>query len=169
MPHVRWIALLSLATALIAADEARAAKEKFDRKKPHVSFSGPLHLSGETLTVKIGLLLPAVQAGRPAESCSGLFDLRVVSAADSDGTPLAESANVRISAGDTAELRFDSDAASSGTAVDLYVVVYAREMDGVNTPGCVLRGQIETTDNTTGATTRSLPIRAGEFVALKKE
>ena len=145
------------------------AKEKFVRSKPHVNFSGPLRLSGETLTVKIGLLLPAVQAGRPAESCSGLFDLRIVSSADPDGTPLAESANVRISANDTAELRFDSDAASSGTPVDLYVVVYAREMDGVKTPRCVLRGQIETTDNITRATTRSLPVRAGEFVALEKE
>jgi hypothetical protein len=165
MPHLRWIALLVLATMLGTRDEARAAKEKFVRSKPHVNFSGPLHLAGETLTVRLGLLLPAVQAGRPAPACSGLFDLRVVSAADPDGTPLAESADVRVAAGGTAQVSFN---ASSPTPVDVYVVVYAREMEGVKTPDCVLRGRIETTDNATGATTRSLPLRASEFVALKK-
>lgn len=165
MPHVRWIALLLLATAFAMPDEARAAKEKFVRSKPHVNFSGPIRLSAETLTIKMGLLLPAVQAGRAAGSCSGMLDLRIVSAADPDGTPLAENAGVPISPGATTELSYDSGSASP---VDVYVVVVAREMDGVKTPDCILRGQIETTGNATGATTRSLPIRASEFVALKK-
>jgi hypothetical protein len=162
MAHLRWIALLPVAVALAAPDPSRAAKEKFVRSKPHVNFTGPLRLAAETLTVRLGLLLPAVQAGRPAPACSGLFDLRVVPAADPDGTPLAESADVRISAGDTAQVSFNAP-----SPVEVYVVVYAREMEGVRTPDCVLRGQIETTD-ATGATTRSLPVRASEFVALKK-
>jgi hypothetical protein len=133
MAHLRWIALLVLPIALAAPHEAWAAKEKFVRTKPHVNVSGPLHLAGETLTVRIGLLLPAVQAGRPAATCSGLFDLRVVSAADPDGTPLAESAGVRLSAGGNVQVSFNADSAPSGV-VDLYVVVYAREMEDVKTP-----------------------------------
>jgi hypothetical protein len=163
MSHLRWIALLVLATTLASPDPAPAAKEKFVRNKPHVNFSGPLRLVAETLTLRLGLLLPAVQAGRPATSCSGLFDLRVVRADDPDGTPLAENADVRLSAGGSAQVTFNASA-----PVEVYVVVYAREMEDVQTPDCVLRGQIETTDNATGATTRSLPVRAGEFVALKK-
>ena len=62
-----------------------------------------------------------------------------------------------------------SESASPVAPIDVYVVVVAREMDGVKTPSGVLRGQIETTDNTTGATTRSLRVRASEFVALKKQ
>ena len=58
---------------------------------------------------------------------------------------------------------------SPSAPIDVYVVIVAREMDGVKTPQCVLRGQIEMTDNSTGATTRSLPVRASEFVALKKK
>lgn len=168
MPYVRWIWLLVLATVLAAADESRAAKEKFVRSKPHVNLSGPLRLSGETLTVKMGLLTPAVQVGRLAEACSGMLDLRVVSAADPDGAPLAQAADVHISAGGTSNLSFDAGTASLGSPIDVYVVVVAREMDAVKTPNCVLRGQIETTDNATGTTTRSLPVRASEFVALKK-
>jgi hypothetical protein len=155
-----------LAIAFVTPNETRAAKEKFVRSKPHVNFSGPLRLSAETLTIKMGLLLPAIQAGRAAESCSGMLDLRIVAAADPAGAPLAENADVRISPGGTADLSYDPGTAGP---VDVLVVVVAREMDGVKTPDCILRGQIETTDNATGATTRSLPIRGSEFVALKKD
>jgi hypothetical protein len=165
MPHVRWIALLLLATAFAVPNEARAAKEKFVRSKPHVNVSGPIRLSAETLTVKIGLLLPAVQAGRPAGSCSGMLDLRILSVADPGASPLAENEGVAISPGGTAELSYDS---GSTGPVDVYIAVVAREMDGVKTPDCILRGQIETTDNATGVTTRSLPVRGSDFVALKK-
>lgn len=165
----RWIAVLSLSAAFAVADDARAAKEKFYRNKPHVNFSGPWQLRGETLSVKLGLLLPAVHVGRAPEECSGVLDIRVVRYSDPDGTPLAESAGLRLAAGGTASLSFDADSVSPNTPIDVYVVIVAREMDGVQTPQCVLRGQIEMTDNSTGARTRSLPVRASEFVALKRK
>ena len=90
MMYRRWIAVLVLSGAFAVADDARAAKEKFTRTKPHVNFSGPLRLLGETLSVKLGLLLPAIQAGRAPEDCSGVFDIRVVPYGNPDGTPLAE-------------------------------------------------------------------------------
>jgi hypothetical protein len=169
MARRRWIAVLSLVAACAVADEARAAKEKFVRNKPHVNISGPWRLSGETLAVKLGLLLPAVQAGRAAEDCGGVLDLRVVRYSDPDGTPLAESTDLRVAPGGTASLSFDADSVAPGAPIDVYVVIVAREMDGVKTPDCVLRGQVEMTNNASGATTRSLPIRASEFVALKKQ
>ena len=163
-----WIAVLSLAAALAAADDARAAKEKFVRNKPHVNVSGPWQLRGETLSVKLGLLLPAVQVGRAPEECSGILDIRVVPVGDPAGTPLAEGNDQRVAPGGTASLSFDADSVSAGAPIDVYVVIVAREMDGVKTPECVLRGQIETTANASGEKTRSSPVRANDFVALKK-
>ena len=169
MMYRRWIAILVLTGACAVADEARAAKEKFVRNKPHVNISDPVHLHGETLSVRLGLLLPAVQVGRAPEQCSGVLDIRVVPYANPHGTPLAESPDLPIAAGGTASLSFDADSVSPSAPIDVYVVIVAREMDGVKSPGCVLRGQIEITDNSTGATTRSLRVRADEFVVLKNE
>jgi hypothetical protein len=167
MPHLRWIALVLLVAIFATVNGAWAAKEKFVRSKPHVNASGPLRLAAETLRVKMGLLAPAAQAGGPAATCSCTLDLRVVPAADPDGTPLAESRDVPISTGGTAELTFNSAPTDASPPVDVYVVVVAREMDGVKAPGCVLRGQIETADNATGVTTRSLPVRVEDFVVLQ--
>jgi hypothetical protein len=164
----RWIAVLALGAALAVADDARAAKEKFVRNKPHVNVSGPLQLRGETLSVRIGLLLPAVQVGRAPEECSGVLDIRILPYGDPDGTPLAQQADVAIAAHGTASLSFNSDSVSPSAPIDVYVAIVARDMIGVKTPACVLRGQIEVTSNATGATSRSVPIRANEFVALRK-
>jgi len=156
--------------ALMVAGGARASKEKFVRTKPHVNIIGPISLMAQTLSVRAGVLVPAVQlAGmsRPGDQdreCRGMFDVRLVDANDPAGEPLAETAGIRLEANST--LGVDFSPRSDGTRQLVYAVVVARDLVGLNEPSCVLRGQVEIAGAADGQVMRSLPIRPEDFVAI---
>ncbi len=161
--------LAAITVAASLASVALAAKEKFVRNKPHVNVATIYLNSSDTLSVVLGLVdlaaqLPPTGEVRPPLNCSGIFDVRIVDAANRSAPPLLERADLRVGVNEIATVEFVNGAAGGPRPLD--VVVVAREMDGVDGKACILRGAVQATSTATGLV-RSFPIRRQDFVTVK--
>jgi hypothetical protein len=145
-------ALVALAIVAMTPTGATASKEKFQRTKPHVNIGPPRTLqTGQSIRVAVGLLNPAVQAGlasgpTSADVCSATVDLRIVDAADPEGTPLAERRDVSL---DTSGIEVLDYTPATGNPVSVFTTITGRDMN-VDGKSCVLRGNIEVSSSADG-------------------
>lgn len=157
--------------ALVFLHPAGAAKEKFERTKPHVNVGTIGHVDPASQSVAVGFSLigpsgqidPTAPRGR---GCSGSFKVRLLDARDPGGPPLAEVTDIRLRRGETFEETFDLRTAPSGP---LYVVLVATEMNRVDGATCILRGAYEVRDAVSRAALRVVPIRFEDFVVVRSE
>lgn len=162
---MRRIECFAILAICLASVPAWAAKEKFERTKPHVNV-GTIGLNNESLSLSVGLVSveDQVTGGSSDPSvCGGVFDVRVVDADDPSGTPLSETTDVRLGANERTTLGY----VGGSTPEEVYVVVVARDMDNVKAKGCILRGRIDIVDNS-GGSRRSIELRPEDFVKTKK-
>jgi hypothetical protein len=163
--RVGGAAIALLLVASFAPREAEAAKEKFQRNKPHVNIGTIGQIDATTavwLTVGFFEVVPQVRNADPARSCVGRVDLRLVDANDPTGTPWAELRDVKLRGNETATLRL-AGAPGSVPAQGAYVVVL-RDMKRFDGLTCVVRGDVEVRSD--GGASRLLPIRPEDFVFL---
>jgi hypothetical protein len=161
-----WGALAGMALASMTTTEA--AKEKFERTKPHVNVGTIGHVDHGSQNVAVGfsLISPSGQVESTATSeanCSGTFSVRLLDASNPSGPPLAQMRGIRLTQNQTFEDTFDLRTAPSGP---LYVVLVAENMDQVDGRNCILRGAYEVRDAASGAALRVLPIRFEDFVVV---
>jgi hypothetical protein len=158
----------SLAVLVLAPTGAEAAKEKFERTKPHVNVS-TVQVQGESLSLVVSLLEPQalVDPDRdpPGESpCSANYELRILDAGRAGGPPLAEQSAASPPAGTAHVFRWDSPRGAGPMPVHAVLVV--RDADGIDGKTCILRGSLELRDPATGQASATLPLRLDDSVAV---
>jgi hypothetical protein len=160
----------TLVVVLLLPGAAHAAKEKFVRDKPHVNIGtiGHVDHSAESLSVTLSLVkLPGADGGSSlVPRCTGVFDIHILYADDLAGMSFAESDPIELEQNESKT--FDARPASPRDASVplLYkVTVKGRNIDGVH---CVFRGAVEVRNSYESRTTRLLPLRPEDFIALAR-
>jgi len=172
-------ALAALLAIVLVAPGVQAAKEKFERTKPHVNVGTIGHVDRGTVALRVGLMPLAGQLGDGASStapglpetaCSGVFDLRIFDSSTPDGQALAEVKGVALavepSSGTPASPSSHVLEIESAAPVDVGYAVVARRLVGVDGRACVLRGDVEVRDPGDGRTVKFLPLRVEDYVPL---
>lgn len=159
---------LALSLAAVAATPAGASKEKFERTKPHVNI-GTMGLMNESLSLTVGLVDPRADAGlssEPAE-CSATVSVRILDANEPGAAPLLQSDGIELRTGRTHVFVWDTrgGAGGAGPTVVRHVVL-VEDADGVDGRDCVLRGHVEARGLLDSRTTKHVPLRVEDFVAL---
>ena len=155
--------VLAVGLVLVPTSEAQASKEKFVRNKPHVNIGGPYGLSNEVISVGLGVVEPGgIGIGVPARKpCQGEVDIRIEDAGT--GASLSSATGLRLVSGVFQSVSYASPSAS----IAVRVVIVARDME-VDGKECVLRGQLEFQDITSGQINRSFPIRRADFTPIEQ-
>ena len=164
MPIHRRLSRLAIVGALLlVASSADAAKEKFERTKPHVNISTHT-VSGENMVIGLEVVAPGeVALGvAPAKPCTTTVDMRIESVAT--GGVLESRSNVVLTPGTLETISFEED---DTERVRVVLVTRDSQIDGKE---CVLRGQIEfqSTGGITPVIRRSIPIRRSDFVLIRR-
>lgn len=165
----RMLRTAALVAALFLPAASQAAKEKFERTKPHVNVGtiGHVDNAAESLSLTlslVGLPDPSVSETRLANRrCSGVFDIRILEANDLTGAPVFERRGVEL--GRNESLTVDAMPAAAATSGPLLYQVGLRgeHIDGLH---CIFRGAFEVRNSFEGRTTRLLPLRPEDFIAL---